>query len=648
MSAIWGCVDLSGKALPDGLCRAMEQPLHRYKVDRYDSLSEKNVVFGCGLQYIKRWSEKEQLPLYDSDTDTYFTADCLIDNRSELIKELCHGNTEIADGALMYLAYKKWGEYMVKRIYGSYSYAIYDAAKNRLIVGADHTFSRAIYYQKVGSRVFYGTLIESVIQGVGGKPSLNEEWLAFFLSIRSFSILANPVDTPYLGVSRVVASHYCVFTGDDMTETEYWSPKKNALRLGYKKDDDYKEHFRELFGKCVTETIDGLSDEPAIFLSSGFDSSSVAAFAARELDKEGKKLHGYTHVPVPGHVSIYRKSVLNTDETEGVLNFCRMYPNVIPNLCPLPHCDGFSNLREILAAYETPYKSLINIDWLCSLEELASAGGSRMMLSGQMGNITISWGNITDFERHLIMRGRLIKALSVLSRYSLSVHWSRKEHLKYLASGFLPVWLRGIPKDTDYLEGTYVSRRLAKQVGIATLDNRLKKSNDYRIRNNIYSFRESKSLMFNPVAFAHISDATTKRALKNGMVVRDPTRDIRLFEFCLGAPIECFVNSEPATRRMARSYLSDMLPAEMLPESTPRGRQSGDWHERVSPNIEHILSEMERVFSTPEISRFINTEEALRAVNDYRKELDKKGDAEFIRLGAAYCAAVFVLSRDWA
>jgi len=104
MSAIWGCVDLSGKALPDGLSEAMEQPLYKYKIDRYDSLSENNVAFGCGLQYIKRWSENERLPFYDSDTDTYFTADCLIDNRTELIKELCHGKTDIPDGALMYLA----------------------------------------------------------------------------------------------------------------------------------------------------------------------------------------------------------------------------------------------------------------------------------------------------------------------------------------------------------------------------------------------------------------------------------------------------------------------------------------------------------------------------------------------------------------
>jgi len=648
MSAIWGCVDLSDKALPDGLCAVMEKPLHEYKVDRYDSISEKNVTFGCGLQYIKRWSENEQLPLYDSDTDTYFTADCLIDNRAELINELCHGKADIPDGALMYLAYKKWGEDMVKRIYGSYSYAIYDAKKNQLIIGADHTFNSTIYYQRAGSTVFFGTLIESVIQGAGGKPSLNEEWLAFFLSMRTLGILANPVDTPYLGVSRVVASHYCVFSGDGMTETEYWSPKKNAMRLNYKKDDEYKEHFRALFGKCVRETIDGLADEPSILLSSGFDSSSVAAFAARELDLEGKKLHGYTHVPVPGHVSIYRKSILNTNETDGVLSFCKMYPNVVPNFCPLPQCNGFSNLREILKAYETPYKSLINVDWICSLMELASAGGSRLMLTGQMGNSTISFGDITIYERHLITRGRLLRALSTISRYSRLVNRSRKRHFIYIASSFLPVWLRGIPKDTDYLEGTYVSSELAKRMGITSLDKRLKNTNDRRMGSHIHSFRECQALFFNPIAFAHISDGFTKQALRSGIVVRDPTRDIRIFEFCLGAPIECFVNSKPSTRRMARSYLSDMLPAEILPESAPRGRQTGDWHERVSPNLDSILSEMELAFNAPGVSRIIDTDAALRAVRKYREKLDKIDDVEFIRLGAAYNAAIFVLSRGWA
>ena len=647
MSAIWGCVDLSGAALPDGLSAVMERPLHEYKIDRYDSISEKNVVMGCGLQYVKKWSDKESLPMHDADSQTFFTADCLIDNRKDLIAELCPGNSDIADGTLMFLAYKKWGEEMVKRIYGSYSYAIYDAGKRRLIVGADHVFSRCIYYQRVGSKVYFSTIIESIIQGVGEKARLNEEWLALFLSKRPISVLTNPVDTPYMGVNRIVASHYRMFANDSEAELEYWSPKKNAVRLRLNDDNAYRELFREIFGRCVRETIDGLTDEPAILLSGGFDSSSVAAFAAMDLAKSGKKLHGYTNVPVPGHVSPYRPSVYKTDETEDVLRFCDKYANVVPNIKSLPEADGFSGMREILSVFEIPYKSLINIDWIYRLMGLAAKDSCRLMLTGQTGNATISWGDIAVYERHLLTHGRLRKAINVLSDYSKLVGGSRRKHFKYLLSSFLPAWLRGIPKDKDYHEGSYVDREALNRLGIGPRDSRLAE-NDRRRGSSITSYRKHKSLIFNPVAHAQISEAYTKLALKTGMVIRDPTCDIRVFEFCLSVPIEVFVNSEPATRRLARSYLSDMLPMEMLPESAHRGRQSGDWYERISARLEPILDEMEHVFSSERSPGIIDAAAALAATGKYRKGLDRRSDQmTFLRLGAAYCAALLVSGREW-
>ena len=97
------------------------------------------------------------------------------------------------------------------------------------------------------------------------------------------------------------------------------------------------------------------------------------------------------------------------------------------------------------------------------------------------------------------------------------------------------------------------------------------------------------------------------------------------------------------------NYQPDMLPAEMLKESAPRGRQSGDWYERIFPKLDTILDEMERVFTSSRANGMIDVDVAISAVTRFRGELDKKKDEnEFMRLGAAYCAMLFVLNRDWA
>ena len=642
MSAIWGCVDLSGAILPDGLCSAMERPLREYKIDRFESVAAKNVVIGCGVQYIKTWSENETLPFYDSERDVYFTADCLIDNRTELIAGLCPGDAHIPDGALMYLAYAKWGEEMVKRVYGSYSYALYEASQNRLIIGANHTAGRSIYYLKAGSRVYFGTLIESINSGKGGKARLNETWAALFLGLKTISNLTNPEDTAFEGVTRVVAGHYNVFTEDGIDKRKYWSPE-DVPKIRMKNDDAYKRYFRELFSRCVTETLDGVNGETGILLSSGFDSSAVAAHAAIDLKKKDKDLYAYTHVPVSDYESGYRSRMVKKDESEDVLRFCSKYPNIRPNLLPLPECNGFSRIDDLMKMHETPYKSLVNVDWMDAMSGLAGDDGCRVLMTGQTGNSTISWGAMDTYLHNLIRRGRLLRALLTMNRYARLMKYNRKAYLKGFLKEYLPK--RGSAGEAEScLEGTFLNRETARRLGVGDQDKRLIVDPDLLSKRK--PFREIRNREFYPVAFAHIADTETKIGLKHGLSMRDVTRDIRVYEFCTGAPIECFVNPEPATRRLARSYLSDFLSTELLPETTPRGLQSGDWHERIMPVWPEVFASIEEFFKS-ETTGFFDQQAVGAALEQFRDGPEPGRGYDYLRFGAAYIAGLFLASREW-
>jgi asparagine synthase (glutamine-hydrolysing) len=161
-------------------------------------------------------------------------------------------------------------------------------------------------------------------------------------------------------------------------------------------------------------------------------------------------------------------------------------------------------------------------------------------------------------------------------------------------------------------------------------------------RPQILPYEKLRVKAFNKIAFAHITDSTTKLSLQNGQVSRDITRDIRIFEFCFSSPIECSVNSDPATRRLVRSYLADKLPPEMTGEAWPRGRQSADWRERILPNWQRIYEDMQAVCGSKELSRFVDSAAVNAALERYRDAPAQEDEYKFMRFGAVYMLGLFL------
>ena len=127
MSAIWGCVDLSGTFVDPDIPDKMSECTKKYRIDQSQSVLFENVYMACGLQYITKESRYERLPIVQDDI--FFTADVLLDNREELIKETLSQESS-SDGELLFNAWKRWGEKFGDHVLGLYSFAIYDKRKN--------------------------------------------------------------------------------------------------------------------------------------------------------------------------------------------------------------------------------------------------------------------------------------------------------------------------------------------------------------------------------------------------------------------------------------------------------------------------------------------------------------------------------------
>jgi asparagine synthase (glutamine-hydrolysing) len=86
---------------------------------------------------------------------------------------------------------------------------------------------------------------------------------------------------------------------------------------------------------------------------------------------------------------------------------------------------------------------------------------------------------------------------------------------------------------------------------------------------------------------------------------RDPTQDKRIFEFCLGIPIEQYL-AGGQSRSLIRRAMQGRLPDSTLRRTT-RGLQSADWYLTVAAARPQLSAELTRIERSPLACRVLDT-----------------------------------------
>ena len=89
--------------------------------------------------------------------------------------------------------------------------------------------------------------------------------------------------------------------------------------------------------------------------------------------------------------------------------------------------------------------------------------------------------------------------------------------------------------------------------------------------------RKKMSMM---ASFMYIGAYETKLGLAAGVVVRDPTRDLRMIRFCNQIPYEYFAYNG-CVRWLIRGVMKDYLPEQYVTVWPRYGIQNADWHLRI-------------------------------------------------------------------
>ena len=501
--------------------------------------------FACGVQNVTREAAWERFPYGSAgDEGDLFTADVILDNRAQLLRDIAGhiGSTDPPDGEILYENFRRAPEQTLATARGAYACAYLERGKGELTLFNDAVGNRSVYYFRAEHKIYFSSLLAGI---VGCRPDrkCNRGWFDRFYAMEDLRAVAEPRETPYEGIYRLAPGEIITFTKEGQQARDYWDPFATRKVLTGKTDEEYRKMVTETLKCCVEDVIRG-DKETGILLSGGLDSNAVAAFAAPFLEQQGRKLYSFTSVPQQKERAIVPGQYAVEDERHYVELVQKFHPNLEPEYIVTDKGDLLAENRELLELLEVPFKAVLNLPWIYESYLLAAQKGCRILLSGQYGNITISYGDFRCLFLTLLRQGKFAALQREMDAYRRKYRKSRRW-----------IW------------------------------------RDLLTAGQAEDFRAVSRYMYDKNALRQIGEYEEKLSLAAGVIPRDPTRDKRMIELVLSLPPEQFTH-DGQERRLVRRYLQGYIPEEILTEEFHKGRQGVGSGELLARQWEQIRREL--------------------------------------------------------
>jgi len=517
-------------------------------------------------------------PVPGGDGSLLLAADARIDNRDEIAAALGPSSAELARMAepqLVMAVVERWGIAGLARVVGAFAVILWDRRRQALTLARDPMGERPLFYHRGDG--FVATA--SMPRGLHAHPDIpyapSTTATADFLAV-----LPEGEESFFAGIARVRPGHAVTIDADGLTETRLWTPVRTVLRL---KPADYAEGLRAELDRAVAVRLRRHHGAVGAHLSAGLDSASVAATAARMMASE--PLHAFTAVPGPGAPA---PGGAIADEGPIAARVAAMHANIVhvrvqgDGRSPLPLLDRHFDL------YQRPVMNPCNAVWAETINDAARSRGVSVLLTGQLGNFTLSHDGIPHLAQ-LLGAGRLV-ALARLARQLRTRGWRRRRIGAAMLGPFLS------PAAWSWLTDRF-GRSLAlhsysalRQDAIADLDARAALTGtDLSYR----PWRDGRAMRLWGLDRVDMGSYNKGTLAGWGIDLRDPTADRRLIEWALSVPDEQYIlGGEP--RSLARRAFADRLPPELVGEQR-RGYQAADWHIGVSGALGEMVAELDGI-----------------------------------------------------
>lgn len=614
MSAIAGIYYINKQAFAVEHGDRLMGALQRYPADDVQTWHKGYIYFGCHAQWITPESVGERLPYYDEKKQLAITADAIIDNRAELFEKLHvpHFQRNMSDSELILLAYDKWGKEAPKLLIGDYAFMIWDERRHLLFGARDYSGTRTLYFHRTSGRFAFCTTIEPLFTVPGVEKILNEQWLAEYLALPHMSESLDASSTVYKKVGQVPPSHTITVEGDKVSFSRY-CVITDVEQLRLKSNEEYDEAFREVFQSAVTARL-RTHRQVGAQLSGGLDSGSVVSFAAKDLLKLNKRLHTYSYVPPRDFVDWTPKSRM-ADERSYIQSTVQYVGNIKDHYLDFKEKSPLTEIDNLLETLEMPYKFFENSAWHAGICEKASEQGVGVLLCGDMGNFTISWGQAVEYYAALLKKLNWICLFRELNQYSQNKGIKKSLIFPVIAKTAFPFLNRFSRSKKPVQYPFLVNPALAKRTDVF---NKLKE-HGVRLKNDKRTVFELRKILLRDVFYYnHNGASAAKLSLRYSLWRRDPTNDERLVRFCLSVPEDQFVQNG-LDRSLIRRATQNCLPDKVRLNHQVRGIQGVDWVHRMSPSWNTFVQELHQLSKDPVMSEFVDMQVVKTAISKVRE-----------------------------
>ncbi|MFD0047955.1 lasso peptide isopeptide bond-forming cyclase [Actinomycetes bacterium NPDC127524] len=596
MSAITGVFHLGKGVLNDQYGYVLMRGFMRYPADQILTWHTDKVFLGCHAQWITPESAGEMLPFYDSERQCAITADAIIDNRSELFGRLqveASEQTSMTDSEIILLSYYKWGEDAPKFLVGDFAFMIWDQKNHKLFGARDFSGSRTLYYHKNSENFAFCSTIEPLLSLPYVLKKLNEDWLADYLAVSGMIDAVDSSLTPYQTVQQVPPSHSITIENNKVSLKRY-SYLTQGKRLKLSSDEEYVEAFQSVFHEAVNSRL-RTNRNVGSQLSGGLDSGAVVAFAAKKLQSEGKPLHTFSYFP-PDDFKDFTPKYLLADERPYVKSTVEYVGGITDHYDNFMGRDSYSEIDDFLDVLEMPYKFFENSFWLKGMFENAFKENIGVLLNGDRGNFSVSWGFPLEYYSILLKRLKWFRLNQELLQYQRCVGGgSRKRNLQYIARIAFPIIDRVMPDGTSFKIASLINPAFAERTKVYS------KFNEYGIDqsgwySNTNIFYERKKHFEDIFQWNAGNTLTSKLSLRYSLWKRDPTNDLRVIRFCLSLPENQYVQNG-IDRALIRRGTENYLPDKIRMNQRIRGVQGADWVHRMILKWDLIKNELQQLCS---------------------------------------------------
>lgn len=323
--------------------------------------------------------------------------------------------------------YEQWGDDVLTHLRGMFGVAIWDVARQRLLIARDRLGEKPVYYaQPTPDEFIFASEVKALYDHPGLRRAVDQDALPQFLALG----YVLPPRTLFAGVSKLSPGEMLVFENATISTRRYWTPVIDSDT----RPPNYNEAVKQV-RLAVYEAVEMqmMSDVPiGAFLSGGVDSSAVTAIMGRALAENNQRLQTFTvgfHEPRGSKGD--RKFNIDVRYAQTAADAFGTQHHVIL----LRQDESLSELLPHLIYHQDDVIAMPSVVQTAYVAALARARGVPVLLNGEAGDELFMGYNHFRMDQALSRYLRVPKLLRerILNRVFRRLPGKRLESLRKLA-----------------------------------------------------------------------------------------------------------------------------------------------------------------------------------------------------------------------